>query len=382
MLEIKFMKRLSFFLFLLLSSLAVCAQETTEIKAKSGNTYVQKQGSYTPSFKIDGSTKKVRNVILLIGDGMGHGALNAAMYANGGKLTMTNLKTMGYVQTQSANNFTTDSAASGTAYASGEKTNNGYLGLSPDLEILENIPEKLDPLGFACGVVTTDNIHGGTPASFYAHQRARRDYPEIWKDLANSSLSYASGASKSVYESQPLTTQETITSTFDLVFSLDSVDINKSDRVLYLLESNKLDERGDYLKHSTEVAIEFLSQKCDKGFFLMVEGARIDNEAHSNNTAGMIREVLDFDKAVEAAIRFAEEDGHTLVIISADHETGAVTLGHCNPEDGFATAVFASGGHSPAMVPLFAYGPHSRDFAGCQENSDVSRKILNLLLGK
>ena len=101
-----------------------------EARAFSGEVYVDQQSTYTPDFKIDGSNAKVKNIILLIGDGMGVGAVNAAMYANGGMLTMTNLHTFGYVRTQSADNFTTDSAASGTAYATGQKTNNGYLGVN------------------------------------------------------------------------------------------------------------------------------------------------------------------------------------------------------------------------------------------------------------
>ena len=98
----------------LCASLTLSAQsENREVKAAAGDTYVEKQGSYTPSFKVDGSNKKIRNIILMIGDGMGVGAVNSAMYANGGELTMTNLKTVGFVRTQSADNFTTDSAASG-----------------------------------------------------------------------------------------------------------------------------------------------------------------------------------------------------------------------------------------------------------------------------
>ena len=114
----------------------------------------------------------------------------------------------------------------------------------------------------------------------------------------------------------------------------------------------------------------------------MIEGARIDKEEHKNNYQGMVDETLDFDKAIEAAIRFAEKDGHTLVIISADHETGGVTLSMGVPEEGLIQGVFASRGHTPIMVPLFAYGPHSRDFSGTQENSDVSNKIFSLLTGK
>ena len=119
----------------LCASLTLFAQEANrEITAALAESYAELQSTYTPSFKVDGSNAKVRNVILLIGDGMGHGAVNAAMYANGGALTMTNLRTFGLVRTQSADNFTTDSAASGTAYATGQKTNNGFVGMNTERE--------------------------------------------------------------------------------------------------------------------------------------------------------------------------------------------------------------------------------------------------------
>ena len=148
--------------------------EPEEVKAYRGSVYVEQQSTYTPSFRIDGKNTRVRNVILLIGDGMGQGAVNAGMYANGGSLTLTNLRTIGYVRTQSADNFTTDSAASGTAYATGVKTNNGYLGKDPAKRNITNIPEYLAPLGYACGVLSTDDLNGATPAAFFAHQAARQ----------------------------------------------------------------------------------------------------------------------------------------------------------------------------------------------------------------
>ena len=359
------MKRFSLVLMLLLAvTVSGRSQNNKEIKAASGSTYAEKQGSYTPSFRNDGSRKAVRNVILLIGDGMGVGAVNAAMYANGGELTMTNLKTMGYVKTQASDDFTTDSAASGTAYATGRKTKKGFLGVDTSATAVRNLPEKLAPLGYACGVVSTDELNGATPASFFAHQRSREATPEIWADLAESSLSFASAGSRKTFMNLSAITRDDIAEAFEVVYSPEDERVAGSERLLYLPESVSYDERGD------------------KGFFLMVEGARIDKEEHANNFGGMVRETLDFDKAVEAAIRFAERDGHTLVIISADHETGAVTLGNCNPDDGYASGTFASRGHSPVMVPLFAYGPRSREFSGTQENSEVSDKIFMILTGK
>lgn len=352
-----------------------------EVKAYRGSVYVEQQGSYTPSFNIDGKNAKVRNVILLIGDGMGQGAVNAGMYANGGSLTLTNLRTIGYVRTQSADNFTTDSAASGTAYATGVKTNNGYLGKNPDKENVTNIPEYLAPLGYACGVLSTDDLNGATPAAFFAHQAARGEKEAIWADLPASSLTFASAGTQAVFESMPLATQEAIRRRFSLVYDPADPAVASSERLVYLPKSVNLD-RGPYLPETTEMAIDYLSKRSKKGFFLMVEGARIDKHEHGNEFDGTVKEMLDFDKAVEAAIRFAEKDGHTLVIISADHETGGTILSRADPEDGFAAGVFASKGHTPMMVPLFAYGPRSREFNCVQENSDVANKILRILGAK
>lgn len=365
-----------------LVALGVSAQaQNKEVKAASGDYYATRQSAYTPSFAADGTNRRVRNVILMIGDGMGVGAVNAALYANGGELTMTNLRTVGFVRTQSADNFTTDSAASGTAYATGQKTNNGYLGMNPAKEVIPNIPELLAPLGYACGVLSTDDLNGATPAAFFAHQPARGMKDEIWADLPGSSLLFASAGTQATFEGLPFATQEEIRRRYTVVYDPDDDDVEDSERLLYLPKSVNLD-RGNYLPATTEMAIEYLSERSRKGFFLMVEGARIDKSEHSNDFPGTVQETLDFDKAIEAAVRFAERDGHTLVIISADHETGATILSKADPQTGYALGVFASKGHTPMMVPLFAYGPRSREFSGVQENSDVANKILRLLGGK
>ena len=363
----------------LFASLTLSAQSgNREIKAASAEAYATRQSSYTPSFRVDGKNTRVRNVILLIGDGMGHGAVNAGMYANGGQLTLTNLKTFGLVRTQSASNFTTDSAASGTAYATGTKTNNGFLGKDTARVNIPNIPEILTPMGYACGVVSTDDLNGATPAAFFAHQATRGDKEGIWADLPASALKFASAGTQATFEGMPALTQEAIRKTFTVVYDPTDPAVSGSERLVYLPESVQLD-RGDYLPATTQMAIDYLSARSRKGFFLMVESARIDICEHANDLSGTVAEMLDFDKAVEVAVRFAEQDGHTLVIISADHETGATHLSGADPETGYVRGIFGSKGHTPMMVPLFAYGPRSREFAGTQENSDVAVKILQLL---
>lgn len=358
-----------------------------EVEATVGQYKCAKQGSYMPSFASDRTDRPVKNVILMIGDGMGLATVATAMYANGGELTMTNLQTTGFVRTQSADSFTTDSAASGTAYATGQKTYNNAVGLGADRNVIENIPEKLEESGIVSGIVSTDNLDGATPSAFFAHQAHRNMSKEIWADMPMSKLTFFSAGSQEEFEKQPSSTVSAILDNFTVVHSADAKKaIKKSKRLGYLPPASettyKVKGRGNYLPETTEMAIEYLSARSDKGFFLMVEGARIDKAAHSNDYGSMIEETLDFDKAVEAAVRFAEQDGNTLVIISADHETGAVSLRSGDMEKGKVKGVYVSRGHTPIMVPLFAFGPHSMDFSGMQENSDVSNKIVDLLLGK
>lgn len=362
-------------------SLGAFAQESKSVKAAQGSAYTSAHECYMPSFAVDGKSARVKNVILMIGDGMGIGAVNVALYANGGELTMTNLKAMGHVRTQAADRFTTDSAASGTAYACGQKTNNGYVGVSTKGEPIANLPEKLGALGWVSGVVSTDNLNGATPASFFAHQQARGDSEAIWADLPASSLKFASAGTRKVFEGQVVQTRNAISSKYKVVHSAEEVSAS-DEAVLYLPESVTYEDRGDYLPETTALAIEYLSAQKSKGFFLMVEGARIDKEAHSNNYVGVIKETLDFDKAVAEAVRFADEDGHTLVIVSADHETGGLSFNAGEPSEGYTMGVFTSRGHTPSMVPLFIYGPRSGEFIGVHENSDISNMIFSILTGK
>lgn len=376
------MKKLSFLVIAALAAFNIYAQ-----KAVSGSIEnLAPQGSYTPSFECDGAQHAPQNVILMIGDGMGMAHIASAMFANGGELTITNLKTCGWVRTASATHFTTDSAASGTAYSTGHKTHNSAIGMDVDDNPIANIPEKLEGIGIVSGIVTTDDLDGATPSAFFAHQPKRYMSAEIWADMPASKLSFFAAGSKEAFEEQPYETQDAIHKKFDVVNSLADVSANAK-RVGYLPPKAETasvnDNRGDFLPATTQFAIDFLADKANgKGFFLMVEGARIDKSSHNNDFQAAVREMLDFDKAVEAAIRFAEKDGNTLVIISADHETGALTLGNGVPAEGKMEGVFSSNNHTAIPVPLFAYGPGSQHFMGVQENSDVSNKITELLGGK
>lgn len=368
-------------LFIIAAAIAAClqlyAQGSSEVKAVQGDTYATAQGAYMPDFKIDGKEIKVKNVILMIGDGMGLGAVSAAMFANGGELTMTNLRSLGYVRTQAADGFITDSAASGTAFACGHKTNKGSLGVDTSAVAMPNIPEILSPLGYACGIVSNDPLYGATPAAFFAHQYSRKNKEEIWMDMGSSPLTFFAAGKKSNYMAQPLATQQAIEKQFSIMHDVDTELLMNSQRLGYLPE--KAEKNPDFLVGSTKMALDYLSARSKKGFFLMIEGAHMDHREHANNAEELIDEMLDFDKAVTEAVKFAEKDGHTLVIITADHETGGVAVRKGDMEEGYIQLIFASKGHTAVMVPLFAYGPKSRRFCRVQENSDVCRTILSVL---
>ena len=137
-------------------------------------------------------------------------------------------------------------------------------------------------------------------------------------------------------------------------------------------------ERGEVLVPATQTAINLLSQG-KKGFFLMVEGSQIDFLAHENKTPGVVLETLDFDRAVGAALKFAAANGETLIIVTADHETGGMTLNGGDYKKGTVTGKFTSGGHTGIAVPVYAFGPGADQFTGFMENTDIAKKMMKLL---
>jgi alkaline phosphatase len=136
--------------------------------------------------------------------------------------------------------------------------------------------------------------------------------------------------------------------------------------------------RGNFLSASFLKSVEVLS-KNKNGFFIMAEGAQIDHGGHSNNLEFVVREMLDFDELVGEAMRFADKDGETLVIVTADHETGGLSLLGGDLATGEVFGNFSSDDHSSVMVPVFAYGPHAEDFRGVYQNTEIFNKMMSLL---
>jgi len=323
-----------------------------------------------------------KNIILLIGDGMGLAQVQAALTANGNTLNIERCEITGLSKTSSSDSYITDSAAGGTAMACGVKTYNGAIGVDASGNIVKSILEYAEDNGLATGLVATSTITHATPASFIAHDASRGNYEAIARDFLDTDIDVFIGGGLNHFNARK--DGEDLISSFrdnDYQVALNVNDLKSitNGKIAALLDSTAMprviDGRGDMLTMSTIKAIEILS-KNDKGFFLMVEGSQIDWGGHDNDIEYVVSELIDFDKSVGAALDFAEKDGNTLVIITADHETGGLTiLGEDILTDSLATN-FSTDSHTSVMVPVYASGPQSDKFSGTYENNTLFDKMM------
>lgn len=336
----------------------------------------KKTSIYQPTFEYDQKEINVENIILMIGDGNGLSQISAANLINGGALTLTQLKSIGLIKTQSADDFTTDSAAAATAIAIGEKTKNRAIGLDAQYGVKKNITEILSENGFVTGCITSDEITGATPASFYAHRKDRSEKNGMVKDLLNSKLSLFVGGGALSFNMLEL--QEK----FYLCDDINELENSRKERVGHFISEKdvpSVDLRGNILSKATSKGINFLNNK-QKPFFLMVEGAQIDWYGHENQFPKLIKELIDFDLAIAEAIKFADQNKNTLVLITADHETSGLSILSGNLDNNTLEGSFATHDHTGVMVPVFAYGPYSQNFQGVYNNYDLFHKIIALVL--
>ena len=329
-------------------------------------------------------TRKPKNVIYLIGDGMGLNQIYAGMTANGGTLNIERCTHTGLAKTYSANSYITDSAAGGTALATGSKTNNGMIGMNADSVAVKSVLSAAEEAGMATGLVATVRITHATPASFYAHQISRNMYEEIAAEMLTSGVDFFVGGGRKNFEvrKDSLNYSDSLRNVdYNIVYSIDSVQAPVLLPFGALCADSDMPqarERGNFLPQAVDLAIKSLDARAD-GFFLMVEGSQIDYQGHGNNTQGVVDEVLDFDRAIKVALDFAERDGETLVVITADHETGGMTIMNGSYADSTVVAQFNTGGHTGTMVPIYSFGPCADQFTGIMENTDISIRIKTAL---
>ena len=319
-----------------------------------------------------------KNVIYLIGDGMGFGQISTLIMehaVNGEAYAATQLNRIqhiGLATTYSANSKVTDSAAGGTALATGEKTNNGTVGLNPSGDTLTSVLADAREMGKSTGIVVNTSILDATPAAFYAHVPQRSQWEDIAVQLTqyNYDLLIGDGLKYFNQRTDSLDLTEVFTEKGYAFFdSPDALSITQPEEKLLALANFK-----EVLPGTVDNALTWLGQKENpEGFFLMIEEARIDGHGHNNDVQGLIDEMEIMDKVMKVVLDYADAHPETLVVITADHETGGVNIGY----DG--RPYFSTAGHSGSVVPVFAYGPGAEQFAGLMDNTDIPARILSLI---
>lgn len=327
-----------------------------------------------------------KNIILMIGDGMGIAQITAGMYYNDNRLYLEEFPIVGLHKPYSSNNLITDSAAGATAFASGVKTYNGAIGVRPDSTAAKTILEEAEENGLATGLVATSTIVHATPAAFIAHVSSRNKMEEIAESFIKTEIDLFIGGGRKYFnlrkkDNRNLLEELSKKGYYVSDYSkepLNEIVADYSQNLAYITDhtSPKTVEQGrDFLKPAAQLATRFLDKRNpDKGFFLMIEGAQIDWAGHANNTDYMIKEMIDFDETIGAVLDFAKEDKETLVIVTADHETGGFAI---NPgstmkkiKSGYTTDY-----HTGTLIPVFAYGPGADLFSGIYENTDIYHKM-------
>ena len=346
---------------------------------------------------------EVKNVILMIGDGMGLAQVSAARFASKAPLNIEKAEFVGLMGTTNAKGQITDSAAAATAFAIGEKTVNEAIGVNTSGKSKETILETVAKDGFATGLIATSAITHATPASFYAHVENRDNAYKIAEWLAKAPVNLFIGGGQDYFDqrtddsrgkpdSRNLVT-EMKSRGVHVVDSLKALSNKKGRAAMFIADGHPepvSEGRGDILVRSIKPSIDYLQKNSEKGFFLMVEGAQIDWGGHQNDFGYMLSELLDFDKAVGQALEFAAKDGNTLVIVTADHETGGLTLPmqnsslelakpdqHMPQQDLTPRANHSTNSHTAIMVPVYAFGKGAKEFAGVYENSELHSKLLS-----
>ena len=325
------------------------------------------------------------NIILMIGDGMGLTQITTGMYANGNKTSLEEFDYIGLSKTHSLDALVTDSAASGTAMASGIKTLNRTVGIDENNNKQKSILEICKEKNYNVGLVVTSEIVHATPACFYANVPSRYDYEDIALQLSEHNVDLFVGGGKKFFNKRKdkRNLLDEMTS-YTFVDDFEGFKDSSSKKIGFLTYPGEPPAknlgREPSLDMLTEVSLRKLSK--DKSFFIMIEGSQIDWGGHDNSLKYILSEFKEFDLAIAKALEFAKADGNTLVIVTADHETGGMALSGGNVKRSRVKADFTSGSHSGSMVPVFSYGPYSELFKGIYENTAIFDKMLSAVMSK
>jgi len=345
----------------------------SEQSAESGKTSENQADSAL------GDPNKVKNIILLIGDGMGFPALETAEIYTGQPSEVLNSDITGSLTTYSADNEITDSAAAATALACGIKTNNSVIGLDTKGNSVQNLCELARKMGRKIGIVTTDELTGATPACFSAHASARSEYekiaiaqlefrPEVL--FGGEDVNYtADRILQSGYKTVKTKTQLKELSKND-AFALGQFDN-------FELEYYSGQNDAPTLLDMADKALELLDNP--NGFFLMIEEAHIDRAGHGNNLVVLVDHVIQINALVAMLKEYIKKNPDTLLVVTADHETGGITLSEGMENEDLSNRIFTTTNHTAADVPLSAFGKKRELFFGKLDNTDIAEKLAEML---
>ena len=365
-------------------------------------------------FNIYSQESESPNIILMIGDGMGLTQITSGMYSNNNSTTLENFQYVGLSKTQSYDNLVTDSAAAGTAMSSGKKTQNKVLGLDHKGKPIKSILSICQDKGYSTALVATSNILHATPAAFFANIDYRYNYEAIGVQMTKSGVNYFVGGGEKYFNSREdkrNLINEMTENGYEFVYKISDFEKNKSnylgfftakDEPYYFYKGTnysyrELDEddynedkledftgRESYLARSTKATLDKLNE-MGKPFFIMIEGSQIDWGGHDNDQKYMVSQFLEFNDAIEDALEFAKKDKNTIVVVTADHETGGLLiesegLSYTGDKVKFSyNTDVGKGNHTGVPVSVYAYGPGSENFTGTLDNTDVYKAMIAAL---
>ena len=331
-------------------------------------------------------TNEVKNIIFMIGDGMGLEQVSCAWVLNHGKLNLDNFPYIGISRTYCTNNLITDSGAGGTALAIGQKTAYSCVGVAADSTEVPSVLVKAHELGKKTGVAVTCHFADATPCDFCCHNEYRYNQEDLIADYAECGVDYLAGGGLDWFTVNRTDgrdiTKEMAAAGYTVALTED--DLMAADLpVIGILAPDNLPvamERGDLYRHAVARGLDILSRESsDKGFVMMLEGSCIDDWLHENHIGNAMEELLDFDRTIGDVLEWAAKDGHTLVVVTADHNTGALTLQDGNLEEGRIGVAFGNQSHNGIAVPVYAWGPGADKFTGIRENGEWGQLIASFV---
>ena len=320
---------------------------------------------------------------MMIGDGMGISQISSSMYSSNNYTPLERSEFVGLIKTHSLDDLVTDSAASGTALSSGVKTYNGVLGLDQNYNPVKTILEICRDEGYMTAIIVTSTIVHATPAAYYSKSKSRYEYQKIADELLKSNVNFFVGGGEKYFNNRDdkRNLMEEMRN-YSFVNNLEDYrNINSKNIGFFTAYDDPIQKnfgREPSLYDIIEATIQKL-KNFDNPFFILVEGSQIDWAEHDNDPEYLLSEMLEFDEAIDISYKYAEESKNTLVVVTADHETGGAAIVSGNLEESVVKINYSSEDHTSEMVPVFSIGPYSENFKGVYDNTEIFNKLFEIV---